>query len=426
MIFSAFSNLDLHKSFTLNDAIIQAYANMASRQSLVFGEHYSYEAFNRLTNTSESISGFNSKMLNEYFVMPVISAGGLSFIRDNTEHLKVTAHNLLREDTISLNHHSLVKSETPSSMRITGCMFCGEYRGNPIYGYVSIDEALALAGLSEITDMRIINALLFETAMYRAMQRVDRVLLPEHFIQFQELHELRNFVHFRSNTFNHEAFKAASEVISSREDYLRATSKVWNRDFHAQLTFLSFSIAELAGKRNVPLDEIRLITYKTAGDAASENANMSPINGSHYLLALTDEESQTLSVVVRETVNGRLKRCYEKAGLEHVKADAVYSNDDFDFDSKQPVRHLTSSYNNLNGKRGNFIGAYCSLVFNDQSIHSEFVDSQEILEIAECSEIDTWEGIFADRMSIKHAISSALSTCDWDHKTPTVAIHGYH
>lgn len=399
---------------------------MAKRQSLVFGEHYSYEAFNRLTNNSESIRRFNSKMLNDYFVMPVISACGLAFIRDKTEHLKVTAHNLLREDTISLNHHSLVKSATPSSMRITGCMFCGEYRGNPIYGYVSIDEALALAGLSEITDMRIINALLFETSMYRAMQRVDRVLLPEHFVQFQELHELRNFVHFRSNSFSNEAFKAASEVISSREDYLRATSKVWNRDFHAQLTFLSFTIAELAGKKDLSLDEVRLITYKTSGDAASENADMSPINGSHYLLSLTDEESQTMSVVVRETVNGRLKRCYEKACLIHVKADAVYSNDDFDFDSKQTVRHLSSSYNNLDGKRGYFIGAYCTLVFNDQSIHSEFVDSQEILEIAECSEIKTWEGIFADRMSIKHAISSALSTCDWEHKIQTGATHAYH
>ncbi len=425
MIFSAFSNLDLQNSFSLNDAIIQAYANMAKRTELTFGEHYSYEAFNRTKNTSESIKGFSAAMLNDYLVIPVISAEGLAYVRNTTEHLKVYAHNLLMEDSVSLNNHSLTKNNKPVSMRVTGCMFCGEYRGNAIYGYVSIDEIQAIAGISDVSDMRIIKSLLFETSMYRAMQRIDRVLLPAHFIQFQEIHELRNFVQFRNDSFNHEAFTIASEVVNSREDYLKATSKVWHRDFHAQLTFLCFAIGELAGKRDVSDDEIRLLAYKTSGDAVSQDADMSPINGTHYLLALTDDETKKLSVVVKETVIGRLKRCYSKAGLSYLKADAVYSNDEFKFDSKAHVHHLSNHYNNLDGKRGTFIGAYCTLVFTDETIHSEFVDAKTLLEVAECSEVDTWSGVFADRMSIKHAISTALSTCDWEFKSQSIVGHGY-
>lgn len=425
MIFSALQDLDLHTSFTLNDAIIQSYFNSTQRKGFVYDEHFRFEAFERSSDAQVDIENFSAKMLEAYFVIPVVTEDGIRFVRDHTPHLEVISHGLVMDGDLHLDHHSLKKHGTPKSLNVTGAFFSGEYRNEPIYGYISIDEARELAGFNHNDDQVVLTSILFETALYRAMQRVDKVLLPDHFVEFQEIHELRNFALFRKNSFCHNSFLEATKVISSREDYLKATSKLWKRDFHTQLMFLSFSIAELAGKWDLSQQEIARIAYQASGNAATENANMSPINGSHYLLALTDDDTKQLSVAVRETVNGRLQRCYNNAGLKSLRFDVVYSNDHFRFDANGPVHHLSEAYNNIDGKRGYVIGAYCTLTFNDQSMHSEFVDQKELLEIAEVSEVDTWNGVFADRMKIKHAISSSLATCDWEFKQPSVLKHGY-
>lgn len=425
MNFSAFEDIDLHKSFSLNDAIMQVLFNSTQLSEFKHNEHFGFEAYDRITNLCVDIKSFSACLLDQYKVIPVVNEVGIKFVRDSTDHLTVIKHSLVYDEVVALDAHSLKKVGTASNSTIRGCIFSGEYRDEPIYGYISTDEVLSILSMDRVTDIRLIQSMLFETSLYRAMQRIDRALLPGHFTEFQEIHELRNFIQFRKDLFSHDAFLSASKVVSSREDYLMAVSPVWRRNFHAQMTYLCFALAELAGGQHLEINEVVRLAYICSSDAASQDADLSPINGSHYLLALTDDESNKLSVAVRETVNGKLKRCYDNAGLLNVKADVVYSTDIFEFDSSKGVRHRASNFNNLFGNRGDPLGAYCTLTFHDLTQMTEFVDIHELTEVADCSGVETWGGLFADRMKIKHAISTALSACSWDHKSLSPTLHHY-
>ena len=405
----------LHKGYDFNETILLAYNELISSSAVLLKDDYNFQGYSLSEQSPLLGEQLTSEDLRTNLVLPVFTQEGITKVRTSIKGLNITTHKLVRSHDVTIFDGILCDRSTAKELEITGSYFSGSFRGSFVYGYVSVDEIKAMSKLDTFKDIGLLKSLLLETSLYRAFQRVDHALLSEEFKQFKYIHDLRNFTQFRSSNINDDLYIAISEVINSRKDYLISVSRLWRKSFSAQMSFLSYSLAEVASKYNLTKSITLMYAYKLAGEVAMADTNLSPVSGDSYILALVDPDSAKVELVIKETVVGRLKRCYSKASLKSVRADVVYDSDKFVFNSKEPCEHATDNYNDTS--RGDITGSYCTLTFNDNTHISVYVEAHELDSIALCSGLDVWNGPFSERMKIKQAISSALSLCDWSYKS---------
>lgn len=409
------NNIIQHKSVSFNEAVILSYKELINSSQLELSVDFKFNAFSRESIAAGTISEISAEQLNDYFVLPVFTGKGLRRIRESDTYLNTVYHNFIYDNVVTL-HENAFSTTTATDKQVTGAIFSGSYAGEPIKGYVTVDEIKAVLVGNSSSDLPAIKSLLLEAALYRAIQRLDQTLLSKPLVFLKYVHELRNFNYFSDTSIDSDIFKEINSIIGSRSDYLKSVSTLWRDSFNAEMHFLSYSLTDIAIKHNLDMAEIKLQAYKLCADSAQLNRSINPVAGEIYILVTSNNEKQgKVHLSVQETVKGRLDRCFAKAGLKSVQADIVYSDDEFSFEAKGESIHNVPNYNTAS--RGYRIGSYACLKFVDGTYMSTFIDETNLLEIAEYSGIDTWNGIFADRMCIKHAISVGLAECDWNHKS---------
>lgn len=389
----------------------EAYSNVASSDFLML-------ALNKKSNKQpkeESIE-ITPKDLTEWDFFPVMTAKGLTCCHHSDPKLHVINFSFYGDDSKVLLTNSKIQYSDKRKSKSSGALFSGTYSGQNVYGYVSLNEAKKLVPVSARRDSKVLELIMLETALYRAIYRLNKNGLSQELRDLMTLHELRNFHNFNSTERINNAYQVAFNTINTRKSYLENFSKLWRDNFNQEAMFLSFSLARIAAEYNFGEERIAMEAYGLASVAAEKNLSLTPISGELYVSARPSQEKDGVIVLnIYETVRGKLHRAYSYAGLKSVTADVVFSNDNFELQANDIVTHISPDFTK-DSARGELIGAYAALEFVDDTQSNIFIEKKDLLEIGLMAGTDAWNDVFFKRMWMKHAISEALDACDWSPK----------
>lgn len=414
---------------SLSSSLLRSYTEFAQKtcfkksrtqelDSSVDGSDFFMMASNKKGNPppAERTFQITTKELSEWDLFPVMTAKGLTRCHESDPRLCVTNLALIGDDSNVSFKNSKMKLSNKRSSPSSGAVFSGSFAGHHIYGYVSLSEAKKLVPASARNLQNILELIMLETALYRAIYRLNKQGLSQELRELMMLHELRNFHNFNSTPKLGSAFKVAFDTIKTREDYLKNLSVMWRHNFYQEAMFLSFSIACIASEHSFDDKRIAMESYSLASIAAEKNLSLTPISGELYVSSRPDKEKpSTITLNIFETVRGKLHRAYYYAGLKSITADVVFHNDNFEFQVDKMIHHASTDFTN-DSTRGEILGAYASLQFVDGSFLNVFIEKKDLLEIGLMATSEAWNNVFFKRMWVKHAISEALNTCDWSPK----------
>ncbi|MCZ2802066.1 recombinase RecT [Vibrio alginolyticus] len=414
---------------SLNASILRSYTEFSRQTCLKEGasqEAYSNVAFadyfmlalNKNNNKlpKEPSIEITPNELIEWDFFPVMTAKGLTCCHRSDPKLHVVNFSFFGDDSKVMLTNGKVQYSDKQETQPTGALFSGSYSGQNVYGYVSLSEAKKLVPASARLDHKVLELIMLETALYRAIYRLNKSGLSQELRDLMTLHELRNFHTFNSTEAINKAYQVAFNTINARKGYLENFSKLWRDNFHQEAMFLSFSLARIAAEYHFGEERIAMESYNLASVAAEKNLSLTPISGELYVSARPCHEKDGVIVLnIYETVRGKLHRAYSYAGLKSVTADVVFSNDNFELQNNDFVTHISPDFTK-DSARGELIGAYAALEFVDGTQSNIFIQKKDLVEIALMAGNDAWNDVFFKRMWMKHAISEALDLCDWSPK----------
>lgn len=365
---------------------------------------------------------FNNVVNGELSVLPMITMRGIKAFFDCDPNLIIEHSTYLHEGELTLRNgsylykknHNLNKDDYP----IAG-FFKGKYGGKLIIGYVTRQEVLTLLPVHFHHQEDTILMMMHEMAIYRALYRLDTSLMTPFLRDFIEWHDIRNFFLFNSQGHAPQAFNAALKVIRSRKDILSRVSSLWSISFDRESVYLAHAIGRLAAKHNMSIEKVEEQSYKLSYLCAGMNLSVNPSSGRIYLFDRVGFDSSLnpiLDIVVAESVRGKLARAYASAGLKSHFSELVFSGDTFKFNGSRVTKHTREDYATPCGE---FIGAYSSIAFIDESSITVFLDASHFKAIASQSDNPAWNNEFFYRMCLKEALKEALLKTDWSAKSYT-------
>ena len=135
------------------------------------------------------------------------------------------------------------------------------------------------------------------------------------------------------------------------------------------------------------------------------------MNKECYIIPFKDE-----LVVIKDYKGERkLAKKYSIDPIREIYSRVVYEKDEFYFDD---LDHFKHKFNPFNLDRGNKIGAFCTIVFENGVIQTEFVNLEEIQKVKDFSkssksDFSPWRN-WEESMFQKTAIRKALKTLSLD------------
>lgn len=406
-----------HLTFqNFSDAVIETLDEFQKHSCLLFNEDYEFISVSKNSDgsTPDALSICSSD-LEFYELSPMLTSNGLKRVRNSDHNLDVTLHT-----TFGGNKHFCFKNQsfhllgpaTLNQMHGEGVVFQATYNNRNIYGTVTRDECCQLLPKGFHDNKNVILSIMYETAMYRAFQRMDYRLLSKEIQSFITLHELRNFLTFHNHNYDTDIFSQICSTIDGRSDYLQTLSKAWKENYQAEKSFFALGLTKLVIEHNLTAQQATNYAYSLSEEAAFSNHSLSPIRGGIYIGI--SESEQGLTPYIGETVNGKVARCFATAGLLDVFAENVYENDECLMD--ETINFSSQNFTEQTRKQSQYVGVFAELTFVDKSKHSVFIGKDEIYELASNANSDTWQGVFFERMSIKTAIKQAIDGCNWSNK----------
>ena len=103
---------------------------------------------------------------------------------------------------------------------------------------------------------------------------------------------------------------------------------------------------------------------------------------------------------------------YSVKPIKIIKSGVVYEKDEFEFLDNGQFRHHFNPFT-PKSKRGDMIGAYCSIIYEDGSFHDVFVEQEEIQQVKDSSPSSTskyspwnnWEEAMWEKTAIRKAMN---------------------
>lgn len=403
---------------SFNDAIIQSLCEFSNASILTLDHDYELITAAKKSSKVSLKNGAHkvcAKQLNDVDVVPSFTTRGLQRVisSDSTFHIEFLTKSTA-STSFKLKDNCLVPSA--GAMADISCVaFKGTLRDKPVFGYVSIDEVKGLLPDSMWSKHALVDSVMYETAIYRALQRLDVDLLSQEMQALISLHELRNFLTFNNHAFDENIFSEILSVVKSREDYLLSLSVLWKENSASESTYLAYALTRYGIEHGLSLDRLKMEAYQLAEEAAISQHSLSPINGGIYVTCF-EQDAGGFAIGLRETVQGKVARCFAKAGLESIFAECIYEDDEF-YERDNDVVITTKSINSMTRTADKVTGAFAVLSFIDGTSSKVVIHREDLLEAATASTSSAWQRYFA-RMAIKTAIGQAIDRCDWSVKYP--------
>lgn len=407
----------------VDKCIFDCYRSHAETNQLVINSDYAFIACKNAKSIHEPVQHLNltASSINDIQYFPIFYANGLRKVIQSESRLSLNVLRVVDSNTVSLKNNKLSLAPHQADEEWSHAICSGMWQDTPIYGYVSKAEVLELIPEHSRTHKTTAQLVGIETAFYRAIQRLNHGLFGKVMQEFLSIHHLRNFQQFIESDFSHDAFSTAVGVINSRKDYLTNLSSLWSQYFERERTYLAFSLSRHSVQYDLSKQDVQMLAYRLASDAAELNLSLDPVYGHSYVGAFenvdeceSDNKDGKPSFVIAETTHGRLDRCYKQANLKSIRCDVVYEQDSFEIKDGMMVEHDQPAFNS--DKKGAVAGSYASLIFTDGTISNVFLSASDLKEIAELSNVDTWHSVFSQRMMCKQALMEALRNCDWNQK----------
>jgi len=398
---------------TLNASIIRSYTEFNSQTCLTlksdtndaYADYLMFAQKSDDRKASLPIEKLTATDLDAWHLFPLLTPVGLHTCHKSDSKLNVSTLALYGIDSqITLNERQL-HIANHRKHELKGAVCSGSFDGEPIYGYVSLEEAKHLLPACAKNDIRIIELVCLEAALYRSIYRLDKQSLSQELRDLIQMHELRNFHTFNEHFAEKGLFEAALSTVKSREDYLRGLSNTWQVAFEQESMFLAYSLARIGTEHSFTLDRIKMEAYSVATIAAEKDLSLSPISGELCIASRAGEKHTELYLY--ETVKGKLNQAYNSSGLTSVVADVVYTHDSFEFSRDEQIRHSSNQFEQQ--QRGEILGAYASLKYSDGSYSNAFIEKKELIEVGKLSSNAAWSSVYFTRMWMKHCIAEALN-----------------
>lgn len=115
---------------------------------------------------------------------------------------------------------------------------------------------------------------------------------------------------------------------------------------------------------------------------------------------------------------------YSVKPIRHIKSGVVYANDNFYFDDDGFFKHEFNPFDNKE-TRGGWVGAYCSIRYDDGTIEDVFVDKEEVEKVkgvspsssSSYSPWNKWEESMIEKTVIRKAMNKYVNL---DFRSPEV------
>lgn len=412
-----FSNSVAPETLTFNsfsDAVIETLNEYQTLSSLSINDDFEIISAQKNARNDEIKSTVTSSDLDKFDITPVLTTQGMLRVRESDSNLKIRLHSLFNDSMQFDNENGRLVIKTNNTFKehdgLQGAVFQAFFNDQVIYGVVQREECLHLIPESLHDNKKVLKSIMFETAMYRAFQRLNMNLVSDEIKSLVSLHELRNFLTFHNHNYNESVFALICSVIDSRSDYLQTLSKGWSSNYQAEKSYFAYALTKIAVEHNLNEEQIKDHAYSLSEQVAFSGHSLSPVRGGIYIGSNIDDFG-VLSIYTSETVNGKVERCFATAGLIEIFAENVYKSDNCQVDDN--VHFESKSFTHSQRNKNEYVGVFAQLTFSDKSKHSIFINKDEIFELANISTSSTWNGVFFERMAIKSAIKKAIDGCDW-------------
>ncbi|KJG37703.1 hypothetical protein UA32_12125 [Photobacterium angustum] len=400
-----------------SDAIVEMLSEYQGHSSLLINQDFEFIFCPKESIQYQATDSLTSQDLEHFDITPILTTSGMIKIRESDSNLIIKRHSLYDDKLTYENVNGLISANNDDdhldNCDCHGAIFHAFYNEISIYGIANREECLSLIPASLQSNEKVVKSVMFETAMYRAFQRLNMSLVSNEIKCFVSLHELRNFTTFHHHNFDENIFSTVSAVVDSRSDYLMTLSKNWSSNFQTEKSYFSYALTKIAVEHNLSVNDVKDEAYRLSEEVAFSGHSLSPVRGGIYIGCSVDEQG-SISIYTSETVNGKVERCYAQAGLTGIFAENIYEKDECLVGDS--VHFKSKAFTHSQRSNGEYVGVFAQLTFKDKSQHHVFIDKKEIYELANISTSDTWNGVFFERMAIKSAIKQAIDSCNWSAK----------
>lgn len=352
-------------------------------------------------------------------VLPIVNLAGIRAFKHADPHLKVTHSTLVYRGELSICDGQFYYNEDDTqtdTSKSVGAFFKGDYGSQTIFGYASREEVLDLIPITHQEDEQNTLFIMHEMAIYRALYRLDHAILSPFIKEYLQWHDIRNFFIFNSYGYDQNAFMTALDTINTRRDVLCRTSSLWRETFEREAIYLAHAIAKMAERHGFPNERVQQEAYSLSYFCAGMDQSINPSSGSIYLCANEEFKSNSvvgITLVIAESVRGKLARAFSSAGLKSHFTQLVYKGDKFKFNGERVTQHVREDHT---APKGELVGAYCYLQFIDESTVTVFLDAAHFKMLADSSDNSAWHNCFFERMCMKEVLKEALNKADWNKK----------